>query len=51
MPTLSEIAKLLGSQGGKKRAENLSPERRKEIATKAVKRREELRAERKAKGL
>ena len=33
----SKAAKLLGAKGGKKRAENTSPERRAEIATKAAK--------------
>lgn len=32
-------AKALGAKGGKKRAENLSPERRKEIAKKAAEKR------------
>jgi len=34
---LNEAAKALGSKGGKKRAENLTPEQRREIALKAAK--------------
>lgn len=33
---LKSAAAQLGSKGGKKRAENMTPERRKEIATKAA---------------
>jgi hypothetical protein len=33
---LSEIARALGSQGGKQRAKTLSPRRRKEIAQEAA---------------
>ena len=34
---LSDAARAMGSKGGKKRAKNLSPERRKEIALKGAK--------------
>jgi hypothetical protein len=33
---MSKLAKLLGSRGGKARAKNLTPERRQEIAKKAI---------------
>lgn len=36
---LTSAAAQLGSKGGKKRAENMTPERRKEIARKAAERR------------
>jgi hypothetical protein len=36
-PDDGKAAKLLGAKGGKKRAENMSPERRSEIARKAAK--------------
>jgi hypothetical protein len=47
MNKLSEAASQLGKKGGKARAEALSPERRKEISTKATQERWRLYRERK----
>ena len=43
---LSSAAAQLGSKGGKKRAENMTPERRREVAQKAAKSRWEAPAQR-----